>query len=100
MVTPQDPKRPDLLMGEAPKTNQGTIASRCITWAYQDGLSRALMYGGMDYHSALLEENYRRFLLNAIVWAAGIEVPKGGVTSNAKGLQFVEARPDRFDDMK
>jgi hypothetical protein len=100
MVTPQDPKRTDLLMGEAPKTNQGTIASRCITWAYQDGLSRALMYGGMDYHSALLEDNYRRFLLNAIIWAAGIDVPKGGVKSVAKGLQLVEARPDRFDDMK
>ena len=54
----------------------------------------------MDYHSALLQDNYRRFLLNAIVWAAGIEVPKGGVKSNAKGLQLVESRKDKFDDMK
>lgn len=99
MVIPQDPNRTDLLMGEAPKTNQGTIAKRCITWAYEDGLSRALIYGGMDYHSALLEENYRRFLLNAIVWAAGIDVPKGGIKSDAKGLQLVDARRDRFDDL-
>ena len=95
MVIPQDPHRTDLLMGEAPKTNMGPIASRCITWAYEEGLSRGLIYGGMDYHSALLQDNYRRFLLNAIVWAAGIEVPKGGVKSDAKGLQLVEARKDQ-----
>jgi len=86
-------------MGEAPKTNQGKVASRCITWAYEDSLSRGLIYGGMDYHSALLNDNYRRFLLNAIVWAAGIEVPKDGVKSNAKGLQLIQAIPDVFDKL-
>jgi len=99
MVIPQDPHRTDLLMGEAPKTNQGKVAPRCITWAYEDSLSRGLIYGGMDYHSALLNDNYRRFLLNAIVWAAGIDVPKEGVKSNAKGLQLIEAVKDRFDVM-
>ena len=99
MVIPQDPHRTDLLMGEAPKTNQGSIKSRCITWAYEDSLSRGIIYGGMDYHSALLNDNYRRFLLNAIVWAAGIDVPKEGVKSDAKGLQLIQAVPDRFDVM-
>lgn len=99
MVIPQDPHRTDLLMGEAPKTNQGSASPRCITWAYEEGLSRGLIYGGMDYHSALLNDNYRRFLLNAIVWAAGIDVPKGGVKSDAKGLQLIQAVPDRFDNM-
>ncbi|CAL1516294.1 ThuA domain-containing protein [Chitinophaga sp. MM2321] len=100
MVIPQDQRRTDLLMGEAPKTNMGPVASRCITWAFEDGLSRALIYGGMDYHAALLQDNYRRFLLNAIVWAAGIEVPADGVKSSAKGLQLVASRPDQFDNMK
>ena len=99
LVIPQDPHRTDLLMGEAPKTNQGKVAPRCITWAYEDSLSRGLIYGGMDYHSALLNDDYRRFLLNSIMWAAGIEVPKEGVKSNAKGLQLVEAVKDRFDVM-
>jgi hypothetical protein len=99
MVNPADPYRTNLLMGEAPKTNQGSIAPRVLTWAYENGHSRGLVYGGMDYHSALLKDNYRRFLLNAIVWAAGIEVPEGGVKSNARGLQLIEAVPDRFDDM-
>ena len=99
MVVPGDPHRTNLLMGKAPKTNQGPVENRCITWAYEKGQSRALLYGGMDYHAALLKEDYRRFLLNAIVWAAGIEVPEGGVESDAKGLQLVESRPDRFDNM-
>lgn len=98
MVIPEDPHRTDLLMGEAPITNQGPVPSRCITWAYENGSARGLIYGGVDYHSAMLQDNYRRFLLNAIVWAAGIEVPKGGVKSNAKGLQLIAARKDRFDD--
>lgn len=99
MVIPQDPHRTDLLMGDAPKTNQGNITSRCITWAYEEGKSRGLIYGGMDYHSALLNDNYRRFLLNAIVWAAGIDVPKEGVKSDAKGIQLIERVPDIFDNM-
>lgn len=99
MVIPEDPNRTDLLMGEAPKTNQGTVVPGCITWAYEKGLGRGLVYGGMDYHSALLDDNYRRFLMNAIVWAAGIEVPKGGVKSAAKELQLVAAVPDQFDKM-
>jgi hypothetical protein len=99
LVIPQDPHRTDLLMGEAPKTNQGAVAPRCITWAYEDGRARGLIYGGMDYHSALLTDNYRRFLMNAIVWAAGIEVPKEGVKSDAKGLQLIQNVPDMFDNM-
>jgi hypothetical protein len=44
--------------------------------AYENRLSRGIIYGGMDYHPALLNDNCRRFLLNAIMWAAGIDVPK------------------------
>ena len=99
LVVPEDPHRTDLLMGEAPKTNQGKVLPRCITWAYEDSLSRGIIYGGMDYHSALLNDDYRRFLLNAIVWAAGIDVPKEGVKSDAKGLQLIEAVKDQFDNM-
>jgi hypothetical protein len=101
VVTPGDEKhRTNLLMGETPRSNMGAIAPRCVAWAYQDGLSRGLLWGGMDYHAGLLDENYRRFLMNAIVWTAGIEVPKGGVKSSAKGLQIALSRPDEFDKLK
>jgi hypothetical protein len=90
-----DPYRTDLLMGESPETNQsengspkGVISPRCIASAYEKGKQRGILWGGSDFHSALLNENYRRFVLNEIVWVAGIEVPKGGVKTNAKQLQL------------
>ena len=42
----------------------------------------------MDFHSALLNDDYRRFVLNAIVWTAGIKVPPGGVKTAATQLQL------------
>ncbi len=95
IVNPGDPYRTDLLMGESPETNQSEVGSpknvispRCIASAYEKGKQRGILWGGMDFHSALLNENYLRFVLNEIVWVAGIEVPKGGVKTNAKQLQL------------
>jgi hypothetical protein len=95
MVNPGDPYRTDLLMGESPETNQseagsprGVISPRGIASAYEKGKERGILWGGMDFHSALLNENYLRFVLNAITWTAGIEVPEGGVKTNAKQLQL------------
>jgi hypothetical protein len=107
VVNPGDPYRTDLLMGESPAANQsedgspkGVISPRCVASAYEKGKQRGVLWGGMDYHSQLLNENYRRFLLNEIVWTAGIEVPKGGVKTAAKQLQLSPVTHDRFDDMK
>jgi len=47
-----------------------------------------------------LNENYLRFVLNEIVWTAGIDVPKEGVKTNAKQLQLSAARNDNFDRFK
>jgi len=106
MVRPGDPYRTDLLMGESPATNQsevgspkGVISPRCVASAYEKGKQRGVLWGGMDYHSALLNPNYLRFVLNEIVWTAGIDVPKGGVKTAAKQLQI--ARPNSsFDNLK
>jgi hypothetical protein len=95
MVNPGDPYRTDLLMGESPETNQseagspkGVISPRCIGSAYEKGKARGVLWGGMDFHSALLNENYLRYVLNAITWVAGIEVPEGGVKTSATQLQL------------
>jgi hypothetical protein len=50
--------------------------------------------------TALLNENYLRFVLNEIVWTPGIEVSKGGVKTAAKQLQLSPIKPDVFDKMK
>ena len=51
-------------------------------WAYEreDG-GRGFAYGGLDFHNTLLIDDVRRFVLNGLVWAAGMEVPEGGVAS-------------------
>jgi hypothetical protein len=104
--TPGDPYRTNLLIGESPETNQseagspkGVIGPRGIASAYEKGKERGILWGGMDFHSALLNEDYRRFLLNAIVWTAGIKVPAGGVKSHATQLQLAPISKS-FDNYK
>ncbi len=106
-VIPNDPHRTDLLMGQSEQTNQsepgsptGVISPRCVASAYENGLQRGVLWGGMDYHSALTNENYLRFVMNEILWVAGIDVPKGGAKTNAKQLQYAKQRPDPFDKYK
>ena len=107
VVRPGDPHRTDLLMGESTQTNisedgspKGVISPRCVASAYENGLQRGVLWGGMDYHSALTNENYLRFVMNEILWTAGIEVPKGGAKTAAKQLQLSPVRPDMFDKFK
>lgn len=100
VVNPADPYRIDLLTGKTDKSNQGVAEPLGIASAYEKNGARGMLWGGMDYHSALLNENYRRFVLNAILWTAGINVPKGGVKSIAKQLQLSVNKPDSFDNLK
>ena len=115
MVNPGDPYRTDLLIGESPETNQseagsprGVIGPRGIASAYEKGKARGILWGGMDFHSALLNENYLRFVLNAITWTAGIDVPAGGVKTTAKQLQLAPInktydntiKPDGYVEVK
>jgi hypothetical protein len=92
---PGNPYLTNLLIGESPETNQseagspkGVIGPRGIASAYEKGKTRGILWGGGDFHSALLNENYLRFVMNAIVWTAGIEVPAGGVKTTATQLQL------------
>jgi len=77
---PADSRRTELLIGTPA---QSTLGPQVAAWAYDraDG-GRGFAMGGVDFHDNLRTvEDYRRFLLNGIVWAAGIEVPRGGVQS-------------------
>jgi hypothetical protein len=50
-----------------------------VAWAYErpEG-GRAFTFTGAHLHASLAQEGYRRFLVNGILWSAGLEVPKGG----------------------
>jgi len=52
-----------------------------IGWAFErPGGGRGIGFGGGHFHDSWAVPGYRRFLLNAVVWAARIDVPKDGVT--------------------
>jgi type 1 glutamine amidotransferase len=77
---PVDLKRTELILATPQKAPTGP---QIASWAYErEGGGRAFVYGGVDFHDNLSTvEDYRKLLLNGIVWAAGVEVPAGGVQS-------------------
>jgi type 1 glutamine amidotransferase len=53
-----------------------------IAWAVRrEGGGRGFAFTGGHYHKNMWVDDYRRMLLNAIVWTARIPVPKQGVVS-------------------
>jgi type 1 glutamine amidotransferase len=76
---PDNPKRTDLVIGTPAKS---PIGPQVAAFAYERGKKgRSFLFGGNDWLSNLLIEDDRRLLLNGILWAAKIDVPKGGVAS-------------------
>lgn len=74
--------RTPLLIGTPEKNT--AVGPQVASWAYQrPGGGRGFVMGGLDWHSNMQIEDNRRFLLNGIIWAAGIEVPAEGVESPA-----------------
>lgn len=90
---PNDARRTDLLIGTPSRAQKGpdvsALGPQVAGWAYdrQDG-GRGFVMGGVDFHDNLnTVEDYRRFLLNGIVWTAGLDVPKDGVQSVARTVE-------------
>ena len=71
-----------------------------LAWTYGDNV---FGFTGGHYLSSWGEPNFRKMVLNAIVWAAGIEVPEGGVESanpvvlKNKSMLHAIARGDAAD---
>lgn len=78
---------------DKPKDMQDVVA-----WAYESGKKRGFSFTGGHLHASFAEEGYRRFLTNGILWAAGVEVPKGGakVELDAKSLpEYLKPPPKK-----
>jgi hypothetical protein len=76
-----NPKRTELMQGTPASANNG--APRPVSWAYErpDG-GRSFVWGGSDFHDNMHGvADYRRYLLNGIIWAGKIDVPADGVQS-------------------
>ena len=76
---PDDARVTPILLSRPP----GEAQEFPVAWAVQrkDG-GRGFGYTGGHYFKNWWLPDYRRLLLNAIVWTAGIEVPAGGVESH------------------
>ncbi|UXC93417.1 MULTISPECIES: ThuA domain-containing protein [Sphingobium] len=75
---PDNPRRTPLLTARPSQAANGTGGP--VAWAYErpDG-GRSVVWGGNDFHDNMhLYPQQRRFLVNGILWAAGVEVPRGG----------------------
>ncbi|MBO9670427.1 MAG: ThuA domain-containing protein [Sphingobium sp.] len=70
--------RTELLTAKPSKPENGIGGP--VAWAYNrpDG-GRSVVWGGNDFHDNMhLYPQQRRFLVNGILWAAGVDVPRGG----------------------
>ncbi len=62
---------------EASKRNAGR--REIIAWTYERANGgRSFSFSGADWHPNWAVESVRRVTINGILWAAGIDVPKGG----------------------
>jgi hypothetical protein len=77
------------------KAGQPTV----VMWAYErPNGGRGVGFTGGHYHMNLANENYRKLVLNALLWMAKAEVPDGGVTINVteEGLkERTDPKPQR-----
>ena len=65
-----------------------------VMWAYErPGGGRGVGFTGGHFHMNFADENFRKLTMNAMLWAAKVEVPKTGVTYNVTE----EALKERLD---
>lgn len=91
-LLPEDARRTNLILA-TPKEDKLKVGPQIAAWAYQrDDGGRAFVFGGLDFRDNLAQDNYRRFLLNGIAWAANLEIPKGGIASPTPDVSDVSPR--------
>lgn len=87
---------------ETVRQSDGTHSSNpWVRWEVEHGIPQPLMWAferptggrgfgftGGHYHKNWADNNFRRLVLNALVWAAGAEVPAGGIESTVTPEQL------------
>ena len=66
-----------------------------VAWAFErPGKGRGFALTGAHYHWSLAHDGFRTLLLNGIAWAAGVEVPAGGVAPRQPGWDELMAHQE------
>jgi hypothetical protein len=76
-------QRPDGPHSNNPTVRAGTGSREVLAWAYErpDG-GRGFGCTGAHFHRNWENEDFRRLMLNALVWTTGLDVPTTGVVSS------------------
>ena len=97
------PKRADVMSLKSGKLKGGAEVkeavargeSQHVAWAFErDGGGRGFGFTGAHDHWSWADVNYRKLVLNAIVWTAGAEVPQQGVPAGPLTLNQLLANQD------
>lgn len=76
---------------------EGLGKEQTLMWGYErPGGGRGVGFTGGHYHHAWAIDGFRTVVLNALVWSAGIEVPEGGVRSEALTEEDLNANLDSY----
>jgi type 1 glutamine amidotransferase len=68
-----------LLRTKKPKDDKTTDDEAIVAWAFdRPNGGRSFTFTGGHLHESLKQEGYRRFLVNGVLWAAGLDIPKTG----------------------
>ena len=90
-------RRPDGIRSGNPAVRKAVAngESQHVAWAYERAEGgRGFGFTGGHNHVSWQDDNYRKIMLNAILWTAGMEVPEGGVHSSAPDNVEIEANLD------
>ena len=91
-LLPNDQRRTDLLLA-TPKADKFNVGPQVASFVFQrDDGGRGFVFGGLDFRDNLALDNYRRFLMNGIAWAARLEIPKAGIQSPTPDVSDVTPR--------
>jgi len=81
---------------KAPPTAE-TGNETVVSWVYErSGGGRSFTFTGGHLHASLAEEGYRRFLINGILWTAGVDIPPSGspvALAPGRLSEYLSSRP-------
>jgi hypothetical protein len=66
-----------------------------VAWAYErPGGGRGFGFTGGHWHWSWASDDFRKLVLNSLVWIAGVDVPASGVPSETPTIKELEANQD------
>jgi len=92
----QDQGVTPILTAVPPATNGAAASEQVVAWAYErpDG-ARGFGTSGGHYHNNWGDENFRKLVLNGLLWIAKVEVPPGGVQSSVSSEELTKNLDDK-----